>query len=162
MPRRANQKHHSKLDYREEGDPVVQLHVERTIAAPPDRVFDWLAEPAHLGAAPLVIKAGYAKGSSGAGVGALREVIGVGAWFREEITAYDPPRSYSYPILRAFPAFDHEGAIEPDRIQTRCHDEDARASGFATTKQVETAGLVGAASDPYRHSKRGISRCVTG
>lgn len=32
--------------------------------------------------------------SSGPGVGALREVTGVGTWLREEITAYDAPRSY--------------------------------------------------------------------
>ena len=27
----------------------------------------------------------------------------------EEITAYDEPRSYSYLIVRSFPAIDHEG-----------------------------------------------------
>ena len=58
---------------------MVQLHVERTIAAPPERVFDWLADPANLIASPLVLKAGYAKGSSGPGVGAVREVTAVGA-----------------------------------------------------------------------------------
>jgi uncharacterized protein YndB with AHSA1/START domain len=88
---------------------MVTLHMERTIEASPERVFDWLADPANLTAAPLAFKAGFAKGSSGPGVGALREVTGVGVWFREEITAYDPPRSYSYRILRSFPAFDHEG-----------------------------------------------------
>ena len=88
---------------------MVTLHVERTIAASPERVFDWLADPANLTAAPLALKAGFTNGSSGPGVGALREVTGVGVWFREEITAYDPPRTYSYRILRAFPAFDHEG-----------------------------------------------------
>jgi uncharacterized protein YndB with AHSA1/START domain len=88
---------------------VIQLHVERTIAASPERVFEWLAEPANLAAAPLVLKAGYAKDSSEPGVGAVREVIGVGTRFREEITAYDAPRSYSYRIIRSFPAFDHEG-----------------------------------------------------
>ena len=87
---------------------MIKLQVERTIAAPPERVFDWLADPANLAAAPLALKAGYAKGSS-AGVGALREVLGVGTWFREEITAYDAPRSYSYRIVRSFPPFDHEG-----------------------------------------------------
>jgi Polyketide cyclase / dehydrase and lipid transport len=30
-------------------------------------------------------------------------------WFEEEITAYDPPRSYSYLILRSLPPFNHEG-----------------------------------------------------
>jgi uncharacterized protein YndB with AHSA1/START domain len=88
---------------------MVKLHVERTIAASPERVFDWLADPANLTAAPLALRAGFAKGSSGPGVGALREVTGLGMWFREEITAYDAPRSYSYRIVRSFPAFDHEG-----------------------------------------------------
>jgi uncharacterized protein YndB with AHSA1/START domain len=88
---------------------MVQLHIERTIAASPQRVFDWLADPANLAAAPLVLRAGFAKGSSEPRVGALREVTGLGSWFREEITAYDAPRSYSYRIVRSFPPFDHEG-----------------------------------------------------
>jgi hypothetical protein len=62
-----------------------------------------------LAAAPATIRAGWAKGSSEPGAGALREVLGVGAWFREEITAYDPPRSYSYLILRSFPPLNHQG-----------------------------------------------------
>jgi hypothetical protein len=56
-----------------------------------------------------VLKAGWAKGSSGPGVGAVREVIPLGTRFREEITAYDRPRSYSYLIVRSFPPFNHEG-----------------------------------------------------
>ena len=88
---------------------MVQVRVERTIAASPERVFDWLADPANLTAAPLIIKAGWKKGSPGPGMGALREVTGVGMWFREEITAYDAPRSYSYRIVRSFPASEHEG-----------------------------------------------------
>lgn len=87
---------------------MVQLHVERTIAAAPERVFDWLADPASLAAAPLVLKSAWATGSA-PGAGALREVTGAGMWFREEITAYDAPRSYSYLIVRSFPPFDHEG-----------------------------------------------------
>jgi uncharacterized protein YndB with AHSA1/START domain len=88
---------------------MVEIHLERTIAAPVDQVFDWLADPANLAAAPLALKAGYAKDSSGTGVGAVRKVVGVGTWFREEITAYDRPHSYSYLIVRSFPAFNHEG-----------------------------------------------------
>jgi uncharacterized protein YndB with AHSA1/START domain len=88
---------------------MVQLQVERTIAASPERVFDWLADPANLAAGPLFLKAGWAKDSSGPGVGALRHVTGLGMWFRERITAYDPPRSYSYVVVRAFPPVDHEG-----------------------------------------------------
>ena len=88
---------------------MVEVHVERTIAASPERVFDWLADPANLTASPLVLKAGWAKGSPGPGAGALREVTGFGTWLREEITAYDAPRSYSYRIVRSFPAFDDAG-----------------------------------------------------
>jgi uncharacterized protein YndB with AHSA1/START domain len=88
---------------------MVEIHVERTIAAPVEQVFDWLADPANLASAPLVLRAGYAKGSSGPGAGSVREVTGVGTWFREDITAYDRPRSYSYLIVRSFPPFNHDG-----------------------------------------------------
>lgn len=88
---------------------MVELQVERTIAAAPERVFDWLADPAALTTAPSVLKARWVKGSSGPGEGAVRQVIGLGTWFREEITSYDRPRSYSYLILRSVPAFNHEG-----------------------------------------------------
>ena len=42
---------------------MVKIHVERTIAASPERVFSWLADPANLTAAPLVLSAGWAKKS---------------------------------------------------------------------------------------------------
>jgi uncharacterized protein YndB with AHSA1/START domain len=88
---------------------MVEIHLERTIDAPVEQVFDWLADPPNLAAAPLSLRARYAKDSSGPGAGAVREVTAVGAWFREEITAYDRPRSYSYLIVRSFPPFNHEG-----------------------------------------------------
>jgi len=88
---------------------MVTLHVERTIAAPPDRVCAWLADPANLIVAPMVVRTGWAKDSAAPGIGAVREVIAIGMWFREEITAYDPPRSYSYRIVKAVPAFKNHG-----------------------------------------------------
>ena len=88
---------------------MVEVHVQRTIAAPVESVFDWLADPHHLTAAPLVLRAAYAKDSPGPGEGAVREVVCFGTWFRELITAYDRPRTYSYLILRSFPPFNHEG-----------------------------------------------------
>ena len=100
---------------------MVTLHVERTIAAPPEQVFAWLADPANLIVAPLVVRTGWAKNSAAAGVGAVRAVIATGMWFREEITAYDPPRSYSYRIVRAVPAFNnHTGTLifTPSGIST--------------------------------------------
>lgn len=88
---------------------MATIQVERTIAADPERIFSWLADPANLTAAPLILQAKWARNSSGPGVGAQREAIAVGIWLREEITAYDPPRSYSYRIIRSVPVFDHEG-----------------------------------------------------
>ncbi|WP_420716129.1 SRPBCC family protein [Mycobacterium sp. 94-17] len=88
------------------------MHVERAIATSPDRVFNWLANPANF-ASPLAsqfgFKAGYVERSD-PHVGAVREVEGFGnTWFREEITAYDFPLSYSYRVIRAVPTIDHEG-----------------------------------------------------
>jgi hypothetical protein len=51
----------------------------------------------------------WAKGSSGPGVGAVREVTGIGFWAHEQITAYDAPRSCSYIVVRSFPASQHNG-----------------------------------------------------
>jgi uncharacterized protein YndB with AHSA1/START domain len=88
---------------------MVELHVERTIAASAEQVFDWLADPAALCTAPLVLKAAWVEGRPGPRAGAVRQVIGAGTWFREEITAYDRPHSYSYLILRSVPPFNHNG-----------------------------------------------------
>lgn len=88
---------------------MVEIHLERTIAAPVDQVFDWLADPVNLAKAPLALKGSWAKGSSGPAAGAAREVIGAGTYFREEIPTYDRPHSYSYLIVRSVPPFRHEG-----------------------------------------------------
>jgi uncharacterized protein YndB with AHSA1/START domain len=86
-----------------------QIHVERTIVASPERVFDWLLDPANLTVSPLFRKARWAKDSSGPAVGAVREVTGIGFWAHEQITAYDAPRSYSYLAVRSFPPSQHRG-----------------------------------------------------
>ncbi|OMC38161.1 polyketide cyclase [Mycobacterium sp. GA-1841] len=85
------------------------IHLERVIAAPPEQVFDWMADPSALTTAPLVLRAGWVAGTSKPAVGAVRAVTGAGMWFREEITAYDRPNSYSYLIIDSFPPFDHDG-----------------------------------------------------
>jgi uncharacterized protein YndB with AHSA1/START domain len=88
---------------------MVQVHVERTIAASPERVFEWLTDPVNLTTAPLFFKARWRDDSPPPGVGAVREVAVAGVWLREEITAYDAPRTYSYRVVRSFPACEHEG-----------------------------------------------------
>jgi len=63
---------------------MIQLRAERTIAASPERVFNWLADPANFAtplASTLGYKAGYVQGSD-PGVGAVREVTAFGnVWF---------------------------------------------------------------------------------
>jgi uncharacterized protein YndB with AHSA1/START domain len=88
---------------------MVQAHQQRTIAASPERVFDWLLDPANLAVSPMFRKVVWAKDSSRSCVGATREVIGFGFWAHEQITAYDSPRSYSYFAIRSFSAFQHNG-----------------------------------------------------
>lgn len=88
---------------------MTTIRVERTIAAPPDAVFAWLADPANLTAARLMLKAGWRADAPGPRVGAVREAMAAGMWLREEITAYDPPHSYSYLIVKVFPPLDHRG-----------------------------------------------------
>ena len=54
--------------------------------------------------------------------GAVREVIAAGAWLREGITAYDPPRAYSYRVIKSFPAANHDGgtvSLTPADLCTR-------------------------------------------
>jgi uncharacterized protein YndB with AHSA1/START domain len=87
---------------------MVRIDVERTIGAAPERVFDWLADPRNLTAARLMLRVRWLAGAR-PGVGAVREAFAVGMWLREEITAYDAPRTYSYRIIRSVPALDHEG-----------------------------------------------------
>lgn len=101
---------------------MVMIAVERTIKATPERVFSWLADPANLAAAPMIIRAGWTDGSAEPGAGAVRQATAIGMWLREEITAYQPPRSYSYRITRSFPAFEHEGGtitVAPSEKGTR-------------------------------------------
>lgn len=87
---------------------MVTIHAERTIDAAADRVFNWLADPASLVSSPVLFSARWTTAVDPR-VGALRTAVGFGIWVREEITAYDPPRSYSYRIVRSFPAFEHDG-----------------------------------------------------
>ncbi|GAB08204.1 hypothetical protein GOARA_004_00440 [Gordonia araii NBRC 100433] len=87
---------------------MANLVIERVIAAPPETVFAWLTEPTNLTAAPLAVRARWAAGTDGPGVGAVREVFAVGLWAREEIIAFDPPHRYDYRITKSIPAIDHQ------------------------------------------------------
>lgn len=86
---------------------MVELTVERTIAAPADEVYAWLIDPANLTRAPLALTARWTSGNGEAG--SVREVLALGLWAREKIVAADPPHHYEYLILTSVPAIDHRG-----------------------------------------------------
>ena len=97
---------------------MVRFVIERTIAAPPDEVFAWLNDSSNYTSAPLVLREKRTRDGEDApyGKGARREVTGVGAWFREEITSYNPPHEFGYLILKSLPTINHEGGtirVEP-------------------------------------------------
>jgi hypothetical protein len=85
--------------------------VERRIAAAPGQVFAWLENAHNYTAAPLCLweKRGRDGQEAAYGTGAIRYVVGVGAWFREEITRYDAPNSFDYLITNSVPKFAHDG-----------------------------------------------------
>jgi uncharacterized protein YndB with AHSA1/START domain len=89
---------------------VVRIHEERVIAASPQRVFDWLLDPANLTVSPWFRTARW-NDSAGPGVGATRELKGFGFWVHEQITAYDAPRSYSYRVVGGFPPVHQTGTL---------------------------------------------------
>ncbi|QUQ65611.1 SRPBCC family protein [Kutzneria sp. CA-103260] len=84
--------------------------VRRVIAAPIDEVFDWCATTTNYTRSPLVLRARLARHGQGApyGVGAVRLHTWLIGWFRERITAYHPPREFSYVVERSFPPARHE------------------------------------------------------
>jgi hypothetical protein len=102
------------------------ISLEQVVAAPVDAVFAWLADARNYAKTPLVLRVRWTRPGDEApfGVGAVRTVLCPGAWFEELITAYNPPRDFSYHIERSFPAIHHEvGALRFDGVDgdTRVH-----------------------------------------
>ena len=95
------------------------ITITRTLKAPPERVFDIIADHANYKDFPGIrdsklVREGKADKN---GVGALREIDAGKAWFQEEITAYDRPRRLDYLIVKSRPPLEHQGGsvrLEPD------------------------------------------------
>lgn len=126
-------------------NPMQTIIVERVIAAPPQAVFDAVTDSNSLKFATLVlsvkrVKEGHTGGWS---TGAVREVAGAGAWFREEITANDRPHHLAYQILKSFPPLTHFGgtidvtpAANGSRVVWRTSYDVPRAAGGKATAAV--------------------------
>ncbi|WP_354697368.1 hypothetical protein DSM112329_02993 [Paraconexibacter sp. AEG42_29] len=89
----------------------MRLVVKRTIHAAGEPVFDWLADSSNYTVAPVLLRERRVRDGEAApyGVGAIREMLATGAWFREEITTYDRPRTIGYLIIRSYPRLLHRG-----------------------------------------------------
>jgi uncharacterized protein YndB with AHSA1/START domain len=100
------------------------LHVTRTIPAPPEAVFDRLADHANYDRfrpihASRLLREGEPAPN---GVGALREIKVRPLTFEEEITAYDRPTRLDYLIVKLNVPFEHHGGsitLTPDGQGTR-------------------------------------------
>jgi len=90
---------------------MPDIRVEKSFTAPPPVVFAWLENSHNYTATPLCLWEKRAVDGKEApyGEGAVRLVLGMGAWFKEEITAYEPPRYFEYHITRSVPRFEHRG-----------------------------------------------------
>ncbi|MEV0295056.1 SRPBCC family protein [Nocardia sp. NPDC050710] len=87
------------------------ITVERVVAAPIDKVFEWLAEADNYPRSRVVLRERLVQQGDGAPYGrdAIRVLIWVIGWFRERITAYRPPHEFEYLVERSFPPSRHEG-----------------------------------------------------
>lgn len=102
---------------------MAQLEFSRTIAAPPETVFEVLTD--HRGYAKImpIRKVELEREGEPApdGVGAIRALHTVGPPIREEIITYEEPRRLAYRMLSGAPLKDHVGTVEvvPEGTGTR-------------------------------------------
>jgi uncharacterized protein YndB with AHSA1/START domain len=89
---------------------MYTIHLERTLRAPAERVFDVLADHAGYVRFPWVRSAKVVRPGTlePNGKGAIREIQIGPAWFQEEITAFERPTRLEYRILRSRPPIAHQ------------------------------------------------------
>ena len=87
------------------------IHITRTIAAPPEEVFDLLADHAHYDRFRPIHGSELLRAGDPApnGIGALRRIRVRPLTFEEEITAYDRPTRLDYLIVKLNVPFEHHG-----------------------------------------------------
>lgn len=100
------------------------IHVTRTIPAPPEPIFDLLADHANYDQFRAVSGSELVREGDPPpnGVGALRRVRVQVLRFEEEITAYERPTQLDYLIVKLNVPFDHRGGsitLTPEGGATR-------------------------------------------
>jgi uncharacterized protein YndB with AHSA1/START domain len=100
------------------------VHVTRTIPAPPDEVFDRLADHANYDRFRAIHGSELVREGDPApnGLGALRRIKVRPLVFEEEITAYERPTRLDYLIVKLNVPFKHDGGsimLTPEGHATR-------------------------------------------
>ncbi|WP_225730544.1 MULTISPECIES: SRPBCC family protein [unclassified Nocardia] len=85
--------------------------VERVIAAPVERVFDWCSVTSNYERSGWVVRDVLTRPGEGApyGLGAIRQHTWLIGRFVERITRYDAPKAFDYVVDHSFPPARHEG-----------------------------------------------------
>lgn len=89
------------------------IRVKRTLRVPAEKAFDVLVDHERYTRFEGVRTAKLVKTGTNDrnGVGAIREIEVTGAWFQEEITAFERPTKLGYKIIKSKPPIDHEGGL---------------------------------------------------
>ncbi|MCW5951257.1 MAG: SRPBCC family protein [Propionibacteriaceae bacterium] len=96
--------------------PNVAVAVD--LDAAPEDVFVWLVHPAGFTRSSLAFSCRWRR----PGIGAVRDLVTVAGWFREEITAIDPGHVIEYRVQRSVPPARQEHAritVKPTDHGTR-------------------------------------------
>ncbi|RAU92119.1 SRPBCC family protein [Mycolicibacter senuensis] len=85
--------------------------MRRSIAAPVDEVFDWIADGTNWASVPGMFysRVRPADGPEPHGVGSVREFASVGSKVTEVVTAFERPRFMAYEALASIPRIQHVG-----------------------------------------------------
>jgi hypothetical protein len=85
--------------------------MRRSVAAPIDEVFDWIADGTNWASVPGMFysRVQPVDGPEPNGVGSIREFAGGASKVREIVTGFERPRFMSYKALSSVPPTDHDG-----------------------------------------------------
>jgi Polyketide cyclase / dehydrase and lipid transport len=85
--------------------------MRRSVAAPIDEVFDWIADGENWASVPGMFysRVQRADGPEPNGVGSIRKFASVASKVTEVVTGFERPRYMSYKALSMTPRIDHEG-----------------------------------------------------
>lgn len=93
---------------------MATLDFSRTVAAPPETVFEVLTDYVGMADYTPVRKVVIEREGDPApnGVGAIRAIHAVGPPIREEIITFEAPRRFAYRMLSGAPVKNHVGTVE--------------------------------------------------